>query len=806
MTSWMFEEFRNALRGVAKRPAFSALIVGVLAAGLACVIFMLAMVNGFVIRPMPFAGPEQLLHVGIADNHGGDSLDEVTGRDLLQLRRQLADSAEVAGYQQATVNLSDLDRPERFDGASVSANLWHVLGVAPTLGRDFSAEDERVGAAAVTMLSWDLWQTRYGGDAGIVGRQVRVNAQPATVIGVMPKDFSYPFKELVWIPARLTEDTKVVNDDSYTVVVRRHADVVDAAISTGVDTWFASAASAEPDRFRGLHMGMEPLAYLTVSHTTRAVLGIMLGAVLLVLLVACANAANLLLTRTLGRGQELAVRVALGATRARLTVHLLMQSLMLSLIATAIALPLAQTAVIWQRNEWRAATNGPPLWLRFDLDATVILQVLGIALIAAIATGLLPAWRAGGEAVAGNLRDSTRSISGGPFARISRILVVGEIVLSCALLIGVGTMVRGIAALDRIEPGIDTSHLLTARVALFASTYPTGADQIRLFERVTDRLRADAAVVDASASTLLPLRFSANVDVLPDGTPFESGTPPQVSQGAVDDHFLTAYGIQLLQGRFFDARDTADVARVAVVDRRFADEFAAGGDVVGRRFHLDPRQPNGPLVTVIGVITPLKLNSPGAPPQGALLTPLRQSPARFISLAVRTRGEPGAFANRLGEIMRDVDADTPLYWVRDFASVVREVTYGERTVTQMFSLFGIVALVLAGAGLYGLMAFSVGQRTREIGVRRALGAPSGRVLRNLFARTGLQLAIGLGLGLVVGIPFARLLTRSLPSIAASDPMVAVSALLVLVGAALLAVIVPARRALRVDPMIALRHD
>lgn len=801
----LLEELKSATRSITTRPAFSALVVGVLAAGLACVIFMLVMVNGFVLRPLPFAAPEQLLHAGIADTHGSDRLDDVTGRDLVSLRRQLAGSADVAGFDQATVNLSDLDRPERFNGATVSANLWRVLGVAPLLGRDFAPEDERPDAPAVVMLSWELWQQRYRGDPAIVGRTVRVNTQPGQVIGVMPPDFSYPYKEVVWIPARLNEHATTADDGNYTLVLRRHADVGEGAMQAALDSWFARAAEAEPDRFRGLHMAVEPLAWLTVNRTMRTVLDIMLAAVALVLLVACANAANLLLTRTLGRGQELAIRVALGASRARLTLHLLMQSLLLSLAATAIALSLARIGVAWQQDLFRAASSGPPNWLRFDLDARVVAQVLAVAVLAAVVTGLLPAWRAGGAALASHLRDGTRSIAGGRFASISRALVVGEIVLSCALLISVGTLVRGIVALDRIQPGIDTTHLLTARLGLFTSTYPTGASQVQLYERLTERLRAEPGVVDASAATVLPLRNSNGLEVLPEGTPFEGGPLPQVRQGAVDDHFLSAYGVHLLRGRFFDTRDRADGERVAVVDGAFAEHYASGGDVIGRRFRTDPRA-NGPLVTVIGVIAPLRLNSPGDTPQPALLTSLRQDPSRFISLAVRTQGDPAAFAPRLSELMREVDADTPLYWVRDYAAVVRDVTYGERVVAQLFGIFGLVALALAGAGLYGVVAFSVGQRTREIGVRRALGAPDARVLRNVFGRTGWQVGVGLALGLAIGIPFTHLLTGSMPSIAALDPRIVAAAVLVLAVAALLAMAVPARRALRVDPMVALRDQ
>lgn len=806
MSKVLSNEIRHAVRSLASRPGFSALVVGVLAAGMACVMFMLAMVDGFVLRPLPFPAPEQLLRAGIAESNGGDDIDDVTGRDLIQIRRQLAGVAEVAGIETSTVNLSDLDRPERFEGATVSANLWHVLGVSPALGRDFAAQDEQVGAPAAILLSHDLWQSRYGSDPSIIGRQLRVNSRPATVIGVMPANVSYPWKQVVWVPGALSEEAKPSDDDGYMLVIRRNAGVNDSAVASALDAWLVDAAHADPQRFRGLKMAVEPLAYYTVNRTTHAVLNIMLVAVFLVLLVACANAANLLLTRTLGRRQEFAVRVALGASRGRIALHLLVQSLVFSCVATIIALPLAQVGVSWLATILRESPSGPPRWLRFDLDGTVVALVIGVAVFTALATGLLPAWRAGKEAVAGTLRDGARGATAGSFARLSKILVVGEIALSCALLISVGTMVRGIEALDHIDIGMDTAPVLTARLGLFTNAYPTGADQLRLYERLTDALRADSQVVEASAATVLPLRVSANRDVLPEGTPFDGNAVPPTGYGAVDDHFLAAYSIQLLKGRFFDARDTANGQRVAVVDSQFAARYAAGGDVVGRRFRLDARTADGPTLTVIGVIAPIKLNSPGDVAQPVMLAPLRQDPARFVSLAVRVRGTPDAFAPRLNAIMHQVDADTPLYWVRDYATVIREATFGERVVAQLFGVFGVIALVLAAAGLYGVMAFSVGQRTREIGVRRALGAPAGQVLRSIFGRAGWQIGIGLAVGVAAGLPLARLLSGALHSITTSDSLAVVTALAVLMAASAVAVIVPARRALRVDPIEALRHE
>ena len=803
--SLLIDETRNAIRGVVARPAFSTLVVGVLAAGLACVIFMLAMLNGFVLRPLPFAAPDQLLHAGMRGDDGND-LNPVQSSQLIAIRRQLDGVADTAGFARSTMNLSDLDRPERFAGAYVSSNLFRTLGIAPTNGRDFSAADAADGAESVAMISDELWRSRYGGDPAIIGRQIRVNAQPATVVGIMPPNFSYPGRESIWLAGHLYDGVKA-DDLSWWVVLRRHADVSDAAVTTAFDTWFNEAAHAQPERFRSMQPGIEPLAWLAVSPTVRTVLGIMLAAVFMVLLVACANAANLLLTRTLGRKQELAVRFALGASRRRLIVHLLGECLLLSLLALAVAFPLASLGMHWQQALMRQSDPGPPLWLRFDMDATVISLALASALVTALLTGLFSALRVGGNCVADQLRDGTRSVASGAFARISRVLVIGEIALSCALLISVGTLVRGISALDDVDLGFQDAHLLSARIVLSDKAYPTAAEQTRLYERLGERLREDDDVIEATVGTAMPgTNFNETHNVVPAGTVAGDGPLPRARYGAVDDHFLDTYAIKLQQGRFFDSRDSADGLRVAVVDQQFAARYGADQSVLGRQFRLDPRDPEGALVTVVGIVGGLKLDGPLDPTLPSMLVPLRQSPFRIASVVVRTRGEPLAFSARLGEIMRTVDADTPLYWIRDFPGVMQNQTIGERMVAQSFGVFGILALLLAGAGLYGVVAFSVAQRTREIGVRRALGAPSRQMLRSLFGRTLFQLGIGLGIGLLLGIPFAQSLSGSMPGMASGNTLIVVTVLGVLILAAMLAVIIPARRALRVDPMVALRHE
>jgi len=802
----LLHDLRDALRSTLKNPGFAALVVGVLGAGLSCVIFMATLLDGFILRPLPFAAPDRLVQAGFFGDGGLGDVFPVDSRDLAQMQRYAAPKGDVAAAARSTINLSDIDRPERYRGGHVTANLFRVLGVAPLLGRDFSDDDAKPGATPTAMLSYSLWQSRYGGDRAIVGRSIRVDGKPTTVIGVMPDGFSYPRNEDLWVPSTTIADALPVDPFAYWVIARRHADASAADLAAAFDRWFADAARADPERLRGRSFHVEPLARMAADRTTRGTLGAMLAAVVMVLLIACANAANLLLTRTLGRSHDLAVRVALGASRRRLIGRILIESLLLTTLATALAFVLARAGVAWQRGVMRD-TEFFPLWLRFDVDGRIVLLAFAAATFTAIAAGLLPALRAGGMAVGGDIRQGGRGMAGGSFARTSRVLVVGEIALSCALLISVGTLVRGIGALDRADLGIDQDHLLTARIALSRSVHPAPAGQVQVYERIAGRLRDDAGVVDATVGTALPGTFYNGFHfVLPEGAAPGDADPPTFYSGAVDAHFLGAYGVKLEQGRFFDDRDRADSERVAVVDRKFADRFGNGASIVGRRFRIDPRDPDGPTVTVVGVVDALTLDVPGNTPAPALLRPLSQDPFYIATIAVRTRGDALAFAPRLNAIVHAVDADAPLYWVRDYAAVIRASTIGERVIAKSFAAFGAIALLLAGAGLYGVMAFAVAQRTREIGVRRALGAPARYVLGDVFGRGFIELGVGLAIGSVAGIALAHLLTQSLANIEAVGVAAIGAALAVLIVAVALAVSVPVRRALGVDPAVALRHE
>jgi predicted permease len=797
-------ELRAAARELLARPAWSLGVAGVLAAGLATVLYVVAILNGLMLRPLPFALPAQLF-VGGQQFEGSDDIDSVPQRDAADIARRLDGIADVATWSDGTVNLVDGERAERHDGSFVSPNLFATLGVAPLLGAGFDDADAAPGAPQKVALGFEVWRTQYRSDPGVIGRAVRINGEPATVVAVMPAAFSFPRYSTLWVADRASA-TAQRDDDRAQQLVLRVADPADLpAVRTGLDAWHAQAASEEPAAFRDSRAVLQPMAEYFTDAQTRAVLGVMFAATLLVLLVACGNAANLMLARQLGRQQELAVRLALGASRGRLLGGLLAHALLLSLLAALIALGVAQLLVGWTMAAFAAAgEEGPPQWMRFDLDLRMVLATLAAAVVTALVAGLLPALKISASA-AGALREGGRGLAGGGFARLGGALVMVEIALSAALLVGALVMVQNVRTLDAFDLGVRTERVLTARIGLFDTQYPDAAARTRLFERLVERLRAEPEVEDATVSSALPGLNGPNIGMLPESAP---ATDPALTIGyaTIDARFGAAYGTRLLAGRWFDGRDGADAPPVAIVDRKFVERHAGGVDPLGLRFRLAPGTPESRVVTVVGVVEPITLEDADDTPEAVLLAPLAQSPPSFASLAVRMRGDPAGFKPRLAEVMREIDADTPLYWVRTYDEVLAVANFGQRLLSNIYGGFGLVALLLAAGGLYGVVGFTVVQRTREIGVRRALGASPGGVLSTLLRRSAWQCGIGLAVGLALAVPFALALSQSMNGTLALDPWNWLLVGAVLAASAAAASVLPARRALRVDPMVALRHD
>ena len=801
-------EFRNAWRELARRPAAALLVVGVLALGLGCMLFVAGMINGLVLKPLPFAAPERLYDAGLIDNDDApdaDHFDAIDARQLLEWRDHVGDLAQVAGVSSRTINLSAGERPERLNGAAVTANLFDALGVQPALGRGFTAQDEQPGAEGVAILSDRVWRERYAADPDIVGREIRVNAQPTRVVGVMPQGFVYPRLERVWIPATLSRTRE---GDSFEIVLRLNEEASVAQVRAALDGWYAQALQRDPERMRSAArgVGVQPLAYRMVNRTTRALFWVMGVAVALVLTVACANATSLLLTRMAARRHELWLRTAMGASRRRLAVQLLAQTGLLSLLALALALPISQVLIEVTVAGFSIGEEGPPEWMSFAPDARMILFAAAAAAFTALLTAGLPALRAG---YAAGRDGGDRLQSGRGLHRLIRMLVVGEVAMSCALLIGAAVMVHAIVRLDRFDLGLDTSRVLTARIGLFDGSYPDDAARRDYVERLREKLMRDPDVEAVTFSTSLPGLIGGNVDVLEHGLSRPQTGLPDAGHSLVDQGFADTLGARLVQGRWFHSGDfgplAAEADGVIVVDETFVHRFAPEGDALGRRFLLEGGSGTPRHAVVIGVVRPIQMDDIDDPIEPAVLEPMRATP-HFFSVLVRTRGSPMHYADGMLRTVAEVDPDTPAYWVRSYDAVLNEAVIGVRMLSRIFTGFGAVALALALAGIYGVVAFAVAQRTREVGVRRALGAPDTKVIGAVAGRSLWQVGIGLALGLALGLPFAHLLASPISHIATVQTGVWIGVVTMLALVALLAVLLPARRALKVEPMAALRQE
>ncbi|HQW82446.1 MAG TPA: ADOP family duplicated permease [Pseudomonadota bacterium] len=800
-----WSEWRNGLRQLVRRPGHSALIIAVLAVGLGATLFVLVVIDALVLRPMPFPDSERLVQIGEVDDDGNGELDDLNSQDLLELKVGLTQFDAIESFSNATINIADGTSVERYDGQFVSGGLFALLGVQAQIGRTIAAIDDMPAAALHVVISDRVWRQRYGANPAVIGRAVRLNSQPAEIIGVMPPRFAFPQLSDVWAAARQLPGEPSESQLATEALGRLAVGVTIDEAALQLQTVWARMQSEQPNRRRDQTLALLPATHRFVNPHSRSIFGILLIAALSVLLVACANVANLQLAQISRRSRELALRAAIGAGRTRLLIALLVETLVLCLVATLIALAIAHWAGVYTMRTFTEAGESPAYWIEFVLTPRVAFIGIGIAVLTTMAAGLMPGVRAGGQELNRTIIDHGRAGAGA--SRVARGLIVAQVAFSCVLLIGAGMVWRQLDARSRFDLGIDTAstQLLTARIGVFPEQFPSGAEQVAFFERVAERVRAEPGVLAATVAEALPGSTAGSAPVLIEGGDPEAPRA-EVFRSAIVDQFGATYGVVPILGRLPDARDTADSQPVAVIDEYFAERWWPRQDPLNRRFKLGERGSESDWITVISVVRHLQLEDIDDPPLPAVLLPMRQAPVRFATLAVHTEATPETFAPRLAEIVREVNADTPVYWVRSLASALAADRVGDRFLTHLFGVFGIVGLLLAGAGLFGVLAQVVQARTREIGVRRAIGANTAQVVHAVAGNSARLVLWGLLAGIALGVPWAMLLAKTSLGLNPFDPTIFLTVVTLVLVAGAVAVLVPTRRALGIAPSEALRAE
>ncbi len=807
MSAWV-TELRYAARGLRNSPGVAALAVLALALGLGLTTTMFSIVEGAILRGLPFEGAGRIMHLERNNLSEGIESMEVPLHDYLDWREQQRSFEALAAFHEGTVNLSGTERAERYDGAFITANGLETLGVRPTLGRLFREDEDEPEAGPVLLLSDHVWRDRFDADTAVLGRVLRVNGEQATVIGVMPPGFRFPTAQDVWLPLRMDPAKLARGEGTSLEVFGRLRDGVSRdRAAAEMQTIARRLAEAYPETNEGVGAVVKPFTDEYIGEEPRAMLWTMLGAVFLVLLIACANVANLLLARAATRQRELAIRSAIGASRLQVIGKLLAEALVLAGAGAALGLALAWVGI--RAFNAAVAPSSPPFWIDIGLHPQVLLFVLAVTLASALLSGIVPALQATGARLNEVLKDESRGSSGLRVGRLSRVLVTAEIALSVGLLVGTGLMIKSVTNLAGVEYGFETESVFSARMGLFEADYPDAESRGRYYERLLPRLRELPGVEAATIATSLPGVWSGGTTFEVEGRSYERPQDhPNARWVAIAPGYFEAFDVRPLRGRRFDLRDAREAAAVAIVNRSFVARHFPGEDPLGKRIRQGGSEDEEPWRTIVGVVPDMHLQgvqNPEDDPSG-MYVPLAQADPRFTYVALRSGGDAMTLANPARAAVAAVDPDIPLYWVQSVQAAIDETTWYYRVFGTLFAVFGAVALFLASVGLYGVMSASVGSRTVEMGIRMALGAKGKDVVRLVLRQGLVQIAIGLAVGVGLAFLLARGLDILLYRVGAWDPATFLLIAAVIVATGLLASWIPALRATRVEPMTALRYE
>jgi len=804
----LLQDLRYAVRTLVERPGFTVVAVLTIALGVGGTTAMFGVVDAVLLRPLPYAEPDRLVMLWTRTPGGPQAA--ASWPEFVDWREQSHSFADMAVWRGQSVSLTGGAEPERVVGAFVSDRFFPLLGARPALGRTFTAEEtDPATARPVAVLGHGLWQRRFGSDPGILGRSLVLNGQSHTVVGVLGPDFDGGNAPAhgwfmgcdVFLPISYFPNKKgLARGETEILVLGRLRPGVDAS-QAGTDMAVVARRleQAYPDTHAGRGVEIVPLHEQIVGSFKPALL-VLLGAVGLVLLIACANVANLLLARASRRRRELALRAALGAGRTRLLRQLLTESAVLALLGGALGLLVGH----WGLALLMSLAPAGVLPGSLTLDGRVMAFALVLTAATGVCFGLVPAIQASRPDLDGVLKEAGRGGSGSAGHRFRDELVVAEVTLSLVLLVGAGLLLRSAVALQRAELGFRPDHVLTAEFRLPPGRYPEPRVIAAFFRQTLERLRAVPGIESAALARAVP--FSGNggsTTFQVEGEPEPpKGREPVAQLNIVSPDYFRTMGIRQLEGRDFDEHDTADVPSVAVVNETMARQLWPGMDPIGRRLRLR----DAGWVTVVGVVGDVRHSGPSEPPQPQIYTTHEQDARIFACVVARTAGEPMAMAAPMRAALWAVDKDQPVWKVRAMEELVTGSRGTARAMSLLVGVFAAVALALAGVGIYGVMAYAVSQRTREIGIRMALGAASGRVLRLVVGRALVLTSVAIVLGAIGATVLARLLGTLLFGVGPADPVTFGVAAAALASVGTLAACLPARRAARIDPVRALTEE
>jgi putative ABC transport system permease protein len=806
----MLQDLRYAVRTLIKNPAFTIAAVLCLALGIGVNATIFSCVRALLLRPFPYRSPEELVAIGEAHVKRGWHMNSVSYPNFRSWQSDNRTLESVGIYTGASFNLASGDGADYVQGGNVSWTLFHTLGVSPSVGRDFREDEDRIGSPRVMILSDRIWHDRFGGRADAIGKQITVNGVPHTVIGVMPPNFEFPAAAGAWTTMQLDPNSNRGNH-SWQVMGRLKPGASVEQVRGDLNRIAAGLEAQFPGSNTGWSADVQTIRENQTGNF-RPMLLIMMASVAFVLLIACANVANLLLARAAARQKEMAVRVALGANSWRVVRQMLTESVVVALLGAGLGVAFAYAFLQWIKAN---ILGGVPFWMKFTIDGQVLLFTIAVAVVTGFLFGLVPAVQSARPNLNETLRDAGArgSSAGRGKQRLRSSLVIGEVALSLVLLVGASLLIRSFVGMQSVKPGFDPTNLLTMRVSLTGPAYDSTYKRFDFLDRFLTRLNGQPGIVSASLTNNIPLGGSNNNSFfLPENQDVKLGAEPLLEIRWVSPRYLETLRIPLVLGRMFTQKEWADsdvTGRVAVINQYLAQRFwQTPQNAIGKRFKFgSANDTSHRWITIVGIAADIKHKqlSDAAPDlQGYM--PYRQGGWSSTAIVVRTVGEPTRATGTVLAALKQGDPLLPAYRVLSMDANIERSYWQQALYGKMFGAFAMIALVLAALGVYGVISYSVSQRTQEIGVRVALGAQRADVLRLIVGHGAMLGGLGIAIGLAGALVVTRFLRTMLFGVSPFDPASFVGVSLVLTAIALLASYIPARRAAKVDPVEALRYD